>query len=251
MARIELQGLKELQGSRVSPAPATGQPWLASRLLHRQVVNASTIEPLGRVTDVLFDPKRCRLAALSVRADPSQLDLQATIRRVLGRRRATLSIALESFISLNGDVVIVDLDHAHPAQAQRSERAFRLTDVCGLTILTLHGLCLGTLTDILLEDRGGTIAGYVIRPTRQAEHLFTAFEEPEPPAPHPMAAAADAASAASPDEEPPAINLRIIPASPRVRFGDSLILLFEDVEPLVTEPVVIAGPSVEGSTGLS
>lgn len=240
----------ELQGSQVSPSPATGQPWLASRLLHRQVVNASTIEPLGRVTDILFDPKRCRLAALSVQADPSQLGLEATIRRLLGRRRATLSIAHDSFISLNGDVVIVDLDHARPAQAQPSERAFRLNDVCGLTIITLHGLCLGTLTDVLLDDRGGAVSSYVIRPTKQAEHLFTAFEEPEPPAPHPTAADEDAASAASPDE-PPAINLRIIPASPRVRFGDSLIMLFEEVEPLVTEPVVIAGPSVEGSAGLS
>lgn len=237
MERTELE--LQVQEPQVFPSPATGQPWLASRLLHRQVVNAATLEPLGRVTDIVFDPKRCRLAALRIRMAPSESGLRATVRRVLRRRRAVASIGIEHIVSLNGDVVIADIDPARPAPSSAG-RTFRLTEVCDLTIITLHGLCLGSLTDLLLEDRGGVVAGYVIRPTKEAEPLLPPFEGPEPPAPRSADTEAGAAEA-PPPIEPPVINLRVIPASPRVRIGESLILVVEDVEPLLPEPVVITG----------
>lgn len=238
----------ETQTSRTLPA-GNGQTWLASRLLNRQVVNASTLEPVGRVSDVAFDPESCLVTALCVQPEPSPGGFAATVGRRLGRRGAVASVGREHIISLNGDVIMVDSD---PVRSMG--HAARLREVCELTILTLHGMCLGSLADIILDNRGSVVTGYVVNPTRHAEALLPPLEELEQssrqqaqPAEQPeqteqTESEADA-SADSVESALPAASLRVIPASPRVRIGDSLILVVEEVEPLRQEPVVISSQS--------
>ncbi len=224
----------ESETSLVS-TPISGQTWLASRLLHRQVVNATTLEPVGRVSDVAFDPETCRVTALCVQTMQDVDGLATAIRRRFGRLRAIAAVGIEHIVALNGDVVVVDSDPVRPASLRSMEHAARLCEVCELTILTLHGMCLGSLADLLLDSRGIVVTGYVVNPAKQAEDLLLPLEEFEQAGPLHM----DSAS----ESETPAANLRIIPASPRVRIGESLILVVEEVEPLRQDPVVITSQS--------
>ncbi len=230
----------EAQASQTFPAPRpnSGKQWLASRLLARQVVNASTVEPVGRVADVAFDPERCQITGLMVETTSAGSDFVANIRRTFGSGQAIGAVGLDHIIALNGDVVTVDSDPGASALVPPRGRAACLRQVRALTIITLHGMCLGSLVDLLLDDRGSMVTGYVVDPTRHAESLLPPFEMPEPPTPLRIARDANATEAAAP--KPSGAHLRIIPASPRVRVGKQLILVVEEVEPLRREPVVIA-----------
>jgi len=252
----------ELQ-TQPSPESSSGeQPWLASYLLQRQVVNASTLEPVGRVADVAFDSESSRVTALIIQADPSEGGRGAAVRRVFGRRRTVASVGLDHIVALSGDVVTIDTNPVSTVfseLSQRLGRSARLCEVCELTILTLSGMCLGSLADLLLDGRGSTIIGYVINPTKQAElslPLLEGVEGLEPSSPLRSESAAGAAGAvgivdvaeASPaneSSEASSARLRVIPASPRVRIGKALILVIEEVEPLRQETVVITSQSGE------
>jgi sporulation protein YlmC with PRC-barrel domain len=233
----------EAQAPQTSPAPAPassgGRPWLASRLLQRQVVNASTVELVGRVADVAFDPERCQVTRLIVHPTHSGSELVETVRRAVGADRTSGSVGLDHIIALNGDMVTVDSDLVFSALSSPMGRVARLCSVRDLAIITLHGICLGSLADILLDSRGSVVTGYVVNPTKQAESLLRPFEELEQPSPLHIEKGADTAEA-SPASEPSAAHLRIIPASPRVRIGKALILLVEEVEPLQQGTVVIS-----------
>jgi sporulation protein YlmC with PRC-barrel domain len=228
-----------LQDLQATTQWSSGQVWLASRLLYRQIVNAATLEPLGRVADVVLDPERCQIAALAVQPDTAMRGVTETARRLLRRGPSIASIGLEYIVALSGDVVVVDIDPARLASSRRMDRMPHLRDICELTIITLHGMCLGSLADVLLDSRGSTIAGYVVSPTRLGESLLMPAEELEPPATQRM----DVVEVGTPDPPPPSepslADLRIIPASSRVRIGTSLMLVYEDAEPLRPETVVI------------
>lgn len=237
---------------------STGQEWLASRLLHRQVVNASTLAPVGRVSDVVFNPESRQVTALIVRATATSDGLLEAARRAVGRQRAVGAIGIDHIIALNGDVVIADSDPAppavrhaaHPAHAAERgpEGEAHLCDVCELTIITLHGICLGVLADVLLDERGTLVTGYVVNPTRYAETTLLPLGELEPSEPPQTetgteveAETATDGSAAAPASESSDARprLRVIPATPRVRIGESLILVLDGVEPLHQEVVTV------------
>lgn len=234
---------QELQTAPASPSNS-GQPWLASRLLQRQVVNASTVEPVGRVTDVVFDPVRCQLTALIVQQTPAAEGGVAVARRAFSWRRGTASIGVDHIIALNGDVVMVDSNPSLTAFSLPKRHMAYLCEVCELTIVTLHGIFLGLLADVLLDNQGSTVVGYVVKPTRQAETLPMFFEELEQSLPEEIEDKASDEDG-SPDSEPPTVRLRVIPASPRVRIGDDLILVVDEVEPLRQDPVVITSHPAE------
>ncbi len=129
------------------------------------------------------------------------------------------------------------------------ERLPRLNESCDLAVLTMRGICLGSLADLLLEQRGATIAGYVLNPTRQGEltlpPLPPLLNEPAQSAAAPDAeTTTDGENAAPSGEDTPAPGVfstraRVIPASSRVRISESLILLVADTEPLREEEVVV------------
>ncbi|HEV8191531.1 MAG TPA: hypothetical protein VGP82_08605 [Ktedonobacterales bacterium] len=237
----------EAQASQTSPAPASsgGRPWLASRLLRRQVVNVSTLKPVGRVADVAFVPESCQVAGLIVQPTSSGKELLDTVRRALGMRRMIASIEFDHIIALNGDVVTVDSDPVLTALSPPlGQRPAYLCDVCELAIITLHGLCLGSLADILLDHHGSAVIGYVVNPTKQAEPYLQLVEELERSSPRLVEGGADRAEA-SPATEPSAARLRVIPASPHVRIGEALIVVVEGVEPRRQEAVVITSHARE------
>lgn len=228
----------ELQLSETFPAspPSGGGQWLASRLLQRQVVNASTVEPVGHVADVAFDPESCQVTGLMVQPTSPGNELVAAVRRAFGSSSTTGTVGLDHIIALNGDMVTIDSDPVVSALLPPRGRAACLSKARALTIITLHGMCLGSLVDILLNDRGSVVTGYVVNPTKQAESLLQPLEEPEQRPPLHIASDADAEEATSESSD---ARLRIIPASPRVRIGKALILVVEEVEPLLPQSVVI------------
>ena len=245
-------------------APTSSRPvWLASRLLDRQVVNTSTLEPVGRVSDVVFDPHSRQVTTLIVRTTEASGGLLAAVRRIgraFGQHGTIGAIALDHVIALDGDVVMVDGDpvsvtsappHAPTHAADR--QVCWLCEVCELTIVTLHGMCLGVLADLLLDERGTRVTGYVVTPTRYGESVLPPLEEfvhaesPQTahgaitPAVSAMTAPTGTTAESAPPDAPDAQNVHVsvIPASPRVRIGDSLILVVEEVEPLRQEAVII------------
>jgi sporulation protein YlmC with PRC-barrel domain len=236
----------EAEAPRVSSAPASsgGRPWLASRLLRRQVVNVSTLEPVGRVAEVAFDPERCQVTGLIVQPTHSGSELVAAVRRAFGRHRTVASVGLDHIIALNGDVVTVDSDPIRSTLSSPEGRLAYLCDVCELTIITLHGMCLGSLADLLLDGRGSGVIGYAVNPTKQAEPHLQPLEDLERSSPLQMGRGVDPAEASA-AAEPSAARLRVIPASPRVRIGEDLILVVEEVEPLQKETVVITSQAQE------
>lgn len=216
-----------------------GEPWLASRLLQRQVVNATSIDPVGRVADVVFDPESCQVTALLVQQPAPENRLMTAARRILRLDRARASITMDHIIALNGDVVMLDSDPTLAALTAPRGRMARLSDVCELTILTLHGICLGLLADVVLDDRGSGVVGYVIKPTKRAEPFLLPFEELGLSSQPDLESSVDA-GAASPSSEPPATHLSFMPASPSVRIREPLILVLGEVEALRQDAVVIA-----------
>lgn len=251
----------EVQTTRLYVPSTVGQVWLASRLLNRQVVNAATLEPVGRIQDVVFDPKTCRVAALHIQSTlPVETGWMGFARRTLGRSRSVGYVTLDHIVSLNGDVIVVDADPGHVASHQLARMA-HLREVCELAIITLHGVCLGTFADLLVDDRGSRVIGYVVNPAKQAEDFMMPLDEIEL-ALHPFGESesaedttgevgADGAMTpddgsgsddAAPTQAATGValsHLRIIPASTPLRIGDTLIMVFEDIEPLAKEAVVI------------
>jgi sporulation protein YlmC with PRC-barrel domain len=261
----------ELHIPQVAPQYSQEQVWLASWLLNRQVVNASSLEPVGRVNDVVFDPMTRRVVALNIQSSvPLESGPVAAIRRMLGRPSVGRYVTLDHILSLNGDIVVVD---AAPARlgTHRVTRMPHLCQVCELAIITLHGICLGSLADVLIDAKGSELAGYVVNPTKQAEALMVPLDQIDlAPAARPASqpaepgdttetgsGAGDAPDAqlpaanASPAIDPSLSHLRVIPASPRIRIGDALIMVYEEVEPLYKEAVVVTSQSdsVESARG--
>jgi hypothetical protein len=200
----------------------------------------------------------CQLVALKIQSVllPETGPI-ATIRRAFGRSRLGGYVGLDHILSLNGDVVIVD---AAPGRAtsQRVGRMPHLCEVCELAIITLHGMCLGSLADILVDAKGSGLVGYVVNPAKQAEALMMPLESVVST----VRTQSTVTTSASPDDAPDVTDappevaaspshLRVILASPRVRIGDALILVVEDVEPLRNEAVMITSRAEStGSIGV-
>lgn len=229
--------------------PQPGRLWLASQLLQRQVVNVSTLEPLGRVADVVFDSERRQIVGISVHLEEppeeNAASFAARIRRALVQKKHRGAIALEHIVALNGDVVMVNAD---PVRSTAPfENMLYLKEVCELVILTTFGKSLGSLADLLLDARGTLIMGYVVKPTELAASLLplaedlAEFETQRTPEAGAKSSKVDRATASSTLASPIA-NLRVIPASYRIRFGDALILLVTEVEPIQREVVTISPP---------
>ncbi|HEY7850269.1 MAG TPA: hypothetical protein VIC27_09415 [Ktedonobacterales bacterium] len=227
--------------SLASASERSERPWLASCLLRRQIVNVTTLEQVGRVSDVIFDSARSQLVGVRVQPSAPPQGLAASVGRAFGRNRGAVAIALDHIIALNGDVVMVDADPARLASVRSLTNMSHLNEVCELAILTTFGMCLGALADVLVDARGLAILGYVVKPTEVAEQFLSPLESFQRPEIELLDADMDAHTTETlPAVIPPSSHLRIIPASSRVRFGDSLILFVAEVEPLEPQVVVIA-----------
>lgn len=245
---------QEQPSSLLSAPTSAGHPWLASQLLHRQVVNVTTLEEVGRVADVIFDPQHCLVTGLSVRFDTEPQGFLAGVRRTLGLSRETGVVGREHIVSLSGDVVMVSANPTRPPASL--ERMSHLKEVCELAILTTYGTCLGALADVLLDVRGGSVSGYVVTPSALAESILPPLEDMERQplsfTPRIPAAADDGhdnnVTAAPQTPTAPASRLRVIPASSQIHFGDSLILLIAEVEPLERSVVVVTRQTAERPT---
>jgi sporulation protein YlmC with PRC-barrel domain len=223
----------------LSSPSQSGRPWLASRLLQRQVVNIASLAPLGRVADVVFDPINCQVAGVVIHQEHAPQGVGAAMGRIFRRNGDTGVVPLEHVVSLNGDVVTVNADPARLDMASAFEGMLSLNDVCELVILTTYGMSLGSLTDMLLDSSGSAITGYVVNPSELAQSALPQLTDLT------GSDTADGDERDSVDTTPralalPAPRLRVIPASARVRFGESLIVLVSEVEPLQRQVVVVS-----------
>lgn len=210
--------------------PAEQRDWRASLLLRRQIVDLRTIESIGEVADVVFDPVSCRLAAIGLAArdpDSAASPVVTMARRMFGGVHTLTYISVERIIALNGDVVTVDTEAPHPGNLQHVGRLPHLSQTRDLPVITLRGRRLGKLVDLLLDNDGGRVTGYLIKPTRFATPLTNAYEEP-------VTAREDDEDHGTDGQDGPATpelapsKLRVIPASPQIRVGRALIIVFED-----------------------
>jgi hypothetical protein len=96
-----------------------------------------------------------------------------------------------------------------------------------MPIVTMRGVCLGELADLLLQDRGAMIAGYVVNPTQEGEDVLPTLD-----------AQVAAVAGINSDER----ALHVIPPNSRLRVGPSLIMLLEELPPL-RELVVVTPES--------
>ncbi|MFI5276567.1 MAG: hypothetical protein ACHQ1E_04820 [Ktedonobacterales bacterium] len=226
------------------PEPSkSGNPWLASHLLQRQVVNIVTLEPLGRIIDVMFDPQNCVVVGVTIHLDNASRGAGALIGRAFGRRTDIGALTLDHIVSLNGDVVTVNASPAQFSQVPALDGMLSLTEVCELVILTTYGMSLGALADILLDYRGSEIVGYVVQPTTLAQSILPLLSDLAELEPEPDEVNVVNAADVPPTPALPASHLRFIPAASRVHFGESLIMVVSDVEPLRPQGVVISQQS--------
>jgi sporulation protein YlmC with PRC-barrel domain len=228
------------QSPTLAPSPSqSGRPWLASRLLQRQVVNVASLAPLGRITDVVFDPINCQVAGVVIHQDHAPQGVSAVMGRIFRRNRDVGVVPLEHVVSLNGDVVTVNADPARLDMASAFEGMLSLNDVCELVILTTYGMSLGSLADMLLDYSGRAIVGYVVKPSELAQSALPQITDLLGPDTV-DGDERDIVDAAPRTLALPAPRLRMIPASSRVRFGESLIVLVSEVEPLQRQIVVVS-----------
>lgn len=214
---------------------AAGRGWRASRLLRRPVVNVRGVVEIGRVSDVVFDPESSRLAGLVIDTAAADGRLAAIARRAFTTPNADY-IPVERIVALNGDVAMVDVE---PGLLARMGRLPRLGQVRDLLVITLHGMGLGRMVDLLLDESGAVVSGYLINPSRKAARTIPTAEPAETEEASDTTAPAEASA-------PLPAHLRIIPASPRVRFGPSLILVIDVVAPLIGRDVRIEVPGGVG-----
>jgi hypothetical protein len=107
-------------------------------------------------------------------------------------------------------------------------------------------MCLGQLADLVLDQRGTLVTGYVVTPTRYSESILLPLEEvvPAEPSQTEQGVSAAVASPASESESSSGPHVLVIPASPRVRIGESLIVVVEGVEPLRQDAVIISNQPI-------
>ncbi|HEX8731043.1 MAG TPA: hypothetical protein VF725_03185 [Ktedonobacterales bacterium] len=236
---------EEITSPRATLARPRG-PWLASYLLDRQVVNSETLAPLGRVSDVALDPARGQIEGLTIRLGDDPRGLAALRRGAPHRRKRDGYVAADHIVALDGDVVLVDADPVHQSHdANPLAGLLFLNDICERAILTRTGRSLGVLADILLDTEGHLALGYVVQPTELATETLPLVAEvalAEAPAPVEV----EEGEAAPPAYAPPAPKMRLIPASQRVRFGPSVVMLVNEVEPLTPKLIVIAQEASKG-----
>lgn len=213
-----------------SPQGSDESVWLASRLLRRQVVNVSAVEPVGHVVDLIFDPKACRVMGVEIQSS-------TRTRGVFRRTRATATVGLDHVISMDGDVVMINADPFEVSTPPEFAKLARLNVVVEMAILTMRGTSLGTLADLLLGHRGVTVTGFVVSPTEAGELALPPLD-----AYVPVSDAGEESIEPDTNVALPA-RMRVIPASSNVHVGESLILLVGDVELQQGEIVVITDPT--------
>lgn len=224
-------------GSPVYLQPTVEPAWLASRLLRRQVVDAATIDQVGRVVDLIFDPIAGQVMGLVIEATAERRGSGGLLGRLIRGRRSTATVGLDHVISMDGDVIMLNADPFKAPAARELDHMPHLNAICEMAILTMRGSCLGSLADLVLEDQGTRVTGYVVTPTAFGEQTLPYLEDIAP-----IAAVGEPASANGARVAP---RMRVIPVSGHVRIGESLILLVAEVTPL-REDVVIVSQTVSG-----
>jgi sporulation protein YlmC with PRC-barrel domain len=217
-------------------APARLSGWRAALLAHRPVVDVRNVEQMGDVADLVFDPHSRQLVGLLLQRAGAEGTVVEMARRALGSAWGLRFVPIERVIALSGDVVTVDPTHAPTAPFDPAAHQPRLSKVAGFAVVTTRGQRLGRLVDLLLDDGGRHIQGYLVEPggrgvapQRTASvwtRVMATQDEPaqdEPAQDEP--AQDDTAEAEPPAGAPRPAELMVVPATLDVRVGRNLVII--------------------------
>jgi len=196
--------------SEHTPAPTAGRggEWRASRLLRRPVMHAGRVMHVGAVADVAFAPETNQLTGLLVGPLGTEGGLYELVRRALGGDLGLTYLPMERITALDGDVVVIDGEPTREHEQPPRLHAPRLRLVQGLAVVTARGRRLGAFADLLLDEEGRRITGYLVE------------QSAPPPARQPSGQPAEATTGAP--------SLLVIPSSFEVRIGHGLIVVGEE-----------------------
>lgn len=193
-------------------SPNAAEGWRASTLLGRAVVHLERVEHIGEVADVVFDTQQRRVVGILIGPKGAEGPVMDALRRMVGGTFGLTYVAAEDIVALNGDVVMIQ---PRPARRHGSGRLPSLRSTQGLSVVTMYGRRLGHFADLLLDDEGRAITGY----------LLDAPARPQP-----------RQGAPAPNEDTKRSEPLIIPATAYLRVGRDLIALSERPLPADATP---------------
>jgi sporulation protein YlmC with PRC-barrel domain len=121
----------------------------ATELAGRSVVDIDAAERLGRVDRIVLDPDARQVAGFVVSRGSSILG---------GGERLTLSAS--SVHAVGPDAITVRRDAAEPDD--RLAHLPQVSDMVGRKVVSETGRVLGTVDDVLIDERDGRIVGYAL-----------------------------------------------------------------------------------------
>lgn len=207
--------------------PGRTEGWRAQLLAHRPVVNVRQGEQMGTVADIVFDPQSSQIAGVLIQPARPEAALLGMARRAFGGGPGLTFVAADHVIALNGEVVTVDLEEGSAGRQTPLGPLPRVSKIWGFAVVTTRGQRLGRFIDLLLDEEGRRIVGYLVEPGGRgaAPHR----------GPEPSSATEHAAAEAVPQETgvveapagEPTSPLVVVTASPNVRVGRDLIVVAE------------------------
>jgi sporulation protein YlmC with PRC-barrel domain len=207
--------------------PSRTEGWRAQLLAHRPIVNVRQVEQMGTVADIVFDPQSSQLAGVLVQPARPEAALLGMARRAFGGALGLTFVAADHVIALNGEVVTVDLEEGSAGRQEPLGPLPRVSKIWGFAVVTTRGQRLGRFIDLLLDEEGRHIVGYLVEPggrgaapRRDPEARPTPERTPTDAVPH------ETGIVEAPAGEP-ASNLVVVSASPNVRVGRDLIVVAE------------------------
>jgi sporulation protein YlmC with PRC-barrel domain len=123
----------------------------ATRLRDLPVVDLESAVKIGRVHELILDPGRRRVAAVVVRRG-----------RALFGGGGDWTVPASAVVSVGADALTIrSFAHSHERGMELATYP-TLASLMSRKVLSRRGKLLGSVADILLEERTGTIAGYAL-----------------------------------------------------------------------------------------
>ncbi len=141
-----------------------------SELVGRAVVDMDAAEKLGKIKEVIVQQDGERVAGFVV----------AQGENVLGSGGTRRTIPASVLNAIGPDAIVVHGGGLADQAAAELDHLPRMSDVIGHKMVTQSGRLLGSIDDILIEEKDGTIIGFVVGEGMKSklENMFTPNRAP-------------------------------------------------------------------------
>ncbi len=136
-----------------------------SELVGRAVVDMDAAEKLGKIKEVIVQQDGERIAGFGV----------AQGENVLGSGGTRRTIPASALNAIGPDAIVVHGAGAADHPAAELDALPRMSDVIGHKMVTQTGRLLGSIDDILIDEKDGTVIGFVVGEGMKSklENMFT------------------------------------------------------------------------------